>query len=184
MRGYVATTAVEPIAVVGLGNVLLGDDGFGPTVIEWLRARWRLPREVELIDAGTPGLDLASYLIERECVVLVDTVAATGEPGELRLYRGDELRRLPLKPRVSPHDPALGEALGIAELSGVAPRELMLVGVIPETVAASTQLSARVRQSVAAATTLVLAELARVGVNAEALPRPAAGPPWWSVAHA
>ena len=175
-------TVVEPIAVIGLGNVLLGDDGFGPTVVEWVRSHYRLPPGVALIDAGTPGLDLASYLIEREAVLLVDTVASTGEQGELRIYRGDELRRLPLKPRVSPHDPALGEALGIAELAGAAPHELVLIGAIPESVDARVSLGARMRGAVTGAATLVIAELERLGVHVVRGTTPAQAPPWWSVA--
>ncbi len=119
------------VAVIGLGNVLLGDDGFGPTVVELLGSGWHVPANVELIDAGTPGLDLAGYMHGYDEIILVDAVAASTAPGEIRLYSGDELKKLPMKPRVSPHDPALQEALWIAEVSGDGPRAVVLVGAVP-----------------------------------------------------
>ena len=95
------------VTIIGLGNVLLGDDGFGPFVVEVLRRSYILPAEVELLDLGTPGLGLISYLCGSEAVVIVDTVAGVGIPGNVRVYEGADLERLPSHPRVSPHDPAV-----------------------------------------------------------------------------
>lgn len=128
------TTRKPPrIAVIGLGNVLLGDDGFGPSVVELLRSTWRIPDEVELIDAGTPGLDLADYLYGREEVILLDAVAAAAPPGQIHFYSGSQLMNLPLKQRVSPHDPALQEALWVAELGGAPPQATCMIGAVPMT---------------------------------------------------
>ncbi|MBI3784735.1 MAG: hydrogenase maturation protease [Deltaproteobacteria bacterium] len=151
------------IAVIGIGNVLLGDDGVGPYVVELLRAGWELPHDVTLIDVGTPGLDLASHLLGREVVILVDAVGATGEPGEVRVYHGEELQRLPVLPRVSPHDPAVQEALWIAELADSAP-QVVLVGIIPESTEPGVELSAVVREGAIKACSVVIDELTRRGV--------------------
>ena len=167
------------IAVIGLGNVLLGDDGFGPSVVELLRAGWQFPASVALIDAGTPGLDLVNYLDGREVVVLVDTVAATGAPGELRLYRGEELRGMPMKPRVSPHDPAVQEALWIAEFGGSGPRQVDLIGVIPAATDLGTGLSAPVREAACAAAVLVVQELTKHGAAPAPLRQPRSPDAWW-----
>jgi len=167
------------IAVIGLGNVLLGDDGFGPSVVELLRAGWNFPASVTLIDAGTPGLDLVNYLDGREVVILVDTVAATGAPGELRLYRGEELRCLPMKPRVSPHDPAVQEALWIAEFGGSGPRQIVLVGVIPAATGLGTGLSTPVREAARAAGVLVIEELRKNGASPAPLHAPRVPDAWW-----
>lgn len=168
------------IAVVGLGNVLLGDDGFGPSVIERLRARWEAPPGVAFVDAGTPGLHLVSHLAGRQHVILVDTVAADGSPGEIRLYRGDAIRRMSPKPRVSPHDPALLEALGIADLAGEAPQDVLLVGAIPRTVEVETRLSAELERAVSAAETIVVEALGDLGVEVRPLALPRLEPPWWA----
>jgi hydrogenase maturation protease len=121
------------VTVIGLGNVLLGDDGFGPTVVELLRSTWRMPDDVELIDAGTPGLDLADYMYGCDEVILLDAVAANAPPGQIHIYSGTQLMNLPLKQRVSPHDPALQEALWIAEIGDAPPRTTCLIGAVPMT---------------------------------------------------
>jgi len=68
-------TATHPYSVIGLGNVFLGDDGFGPLAVETFRSQFAYGPEVEVLDLGTPGLDLAPYLYDRKLVVIVDAVA-------------------------------------------------------------------------------------------------------------
>jgi hydrogenase maturation protease len=168
-----------PIAIIGLGNVLLGDDGFGPYVVELLRAQWEFPGCVALIDAGTPGLGLITHLDGREVLILVDAVGATGRPGELRRYSGEDLRTLPPKPRVSPHDPAVQEALWITELAGRGPRRVVLFGVIPASLDVGLQLSAPVRDATAATAALVVNELAACGATPVPRVNPPAPDAWW-----
>ena len=71
---------------------------------------------------------------------------ATGAPGEVRLYRRDEMLKNPPQPRLSPHDPGLKEALLTLEFSGTAPREVLLVGVIPASVETGVGLSPAVQR--------------------------------------
>jgi hydrogenase maturation protease len=104
-----------PVGVFGLGNVLMGDDALEPTVIAHLLAGFDFPPEVHVEDLGTPGLDLHPHLAKREALVLIDVVKSEGEPGELRLYRKEEILRHAPGPRVSPHDPGVKEALPAAE---------------------------------------------------------------------
>ena len=167
-------------AVIGLGSVLLGDDGFGPTVVEHLRAGWDFPEDIELVDGGTPGLGLAGYLHGREQVILIDAVAATGTPGELRWYEGAELRALPMKPRVNPHDPAIQEALWITELSGQGPRETSLLGVIPARLETGTGLSPSLRALVVEAARRIVVRLESRGTRIRRRGRPHASLAWWA----
>jgi hydrogenase maturation protease len=99
-------------------------------VVELLRTRYVFPPQVELLDLGTPGLGLISYIHGHDAVVIVDAVAGPGIPGNLRVYEGVELERLPAVPRVSPHDPAVPEALAMARLAGRGPHEACLVGAV------------------------------------------------------
>src|SRR6266508_490834 len=69
------------IRVLGIGNVLMGDDGFGPYVVEALGARYEFPDNVSVIDVGTPGLDLAPFLIGADAIIVIDTVRSDGEAG-------------------------------------------------------------------------------------------------------
>jgi hydrogenase maturation protease len=175
----VSMTAPQRVAVVGLGNVLMGDDGLGPTVARTIEAAYELPVGATVDDLGTPGLDLTPFLSGVDAVVIVDTVNATGSPGEVRTYdRAALLAHAPL-PRVSPHDPGLKEALLTLEFAGTAPREVLLVGVIPARVDRGTELSDAVARAVPIAVERVLAELARLGVAAVPKATPAEPELWW-----
>ena len=172
------TDAGAPIAVIGIGNVLLGDDGFGPYVVELLQSRWSFPSTVALIDAGTPGLDLVSYLLGREVVILVDAIAADGQPGELRVYSGAELQRLPLQPRVSPHDPAVQEALWTAQLAGFDP-QVILIGAIPLATETGAGLSPTLRDTALDAAVLVVRELREHDIKVTTCRSQATPSLWW-----
>ncbi len=170
---------LEPVRVLGLGNVLMGDDALGPWVVEALLAGWEFPEGVSVVDVGTPGLDLTPFLADADTVLLVDTVKAAAPPGTLLVYGRRELAgRSPL-PRVSPHDPGLTEALFTLELAGAAPRDIVLVGVVPERVEKAVRLSPPVRAAVDAAAGEVVRRLSQMGLPPR--PRALATPPtpWW-----
>jgi hydrogenase maturation protease len=116
--------------IAGIGNILLGDDGLGPAVVDYLQQHCELPHGVEAVDLGTPGLDLAPYLCQCKKLILIDAVEDDGAPGELRMYRGDELYRRPASPRMSPHDPGIQETLLYLELAGSGPDEVVLIGAL------------------------------------------------------
>jgi hydrogenase maturation protease len=167
------------IAVIGIGNVLTGDDAVGPHVVALLEARYRLPPDVRVLDAGTPGYDLTSFISDVDALVLVDSVRARGEPGELRSF--DEAALLERAPvlALSPHEPGVREALLHAHLLGVAPRIVRLVGIIPASVETGIGLSQPVRDALPAALAQVVRELEALGVRPEER-APARDPDlWW-----
>ena len=170
---------MKRVGVVGLGSVLMGDDGVGPYAIELLGAHWRLPPEVSLLDAGTPGPDLGDYLMDFDAVIVVDTVRTGGRPGQLKVFRKAEVMALPTSPRLSPHDPDLRQALLTLELAGRAPEEVLLVGIVPERVELGTELSPHVRAALPAVEAVVTAELRRLGVEPARRERPAEPLVWW-----
>jgi hydrogenase maturation protease len=167
------------IRILGLGNVLMGDDGFGPCVIHHLASRWEFPAGVEVQDLGTPGLDLIPFLAGAEVVILVDTVKAAGAPGDVRRYEKGDILRHPPSPRVSPHDPGVQEALLALEFTGQAPREVVLLGAIPATVEMSTSLTPALRAAVPVLAGRVVEELERLGVVARPRSSPDTGQAWW-----
>jgi hydrogenase maturation protease len=122
----------QPARVVGLGNVLLGDDGFGPLVIERFRAEYECDPNVEVLDLGTPGLDLVPYLQDAALVVIVDAVNTTGAPGSLHFYAEEDLLTHKDALRLTAHDPGILESLTPLRLSGRGPSELFIIGAVPE----------------------------------------------------
>ena len=170
------------IAVLGLGNELMGDDALGPYVIACLEAHYEFPAGVELIDAGTPGHELSVHLEGRDAAVVVDAVGATGEPGAVILYEGDEVTRRPLPAVASSHEPGLRDALQSLAFCGRGPGRTLLVGVIPESVELGTGLSVPVLRAVPEAEKAVVEWLSRFGVAVH--PKKAADKPsiWWEAA--
>jgi hydrogenase maturation protease len=167
------------IRVLGLGNVLMGDDGFGPYVVEALTAAYDVPREVSVIDVGTPGLDLAPFLIGADAVIVVDSVRSDGDAGALRRYAREAILAHAPQQRLGPHDPGFKQTLLALDFAGTGPRDVTLVGAIPQTTAPCARLSPAVRASVPAAVVAVVRELARLGARPTAKASPLALDPWW-----
>lgn len=167
-----------PVRVLGLGNVLMGDDALGPWVIEELLAQWEFPEGVSVVDVGTPGLDLTPYLADADTVLLVDSVKSDGPPGTLRVYTRDQLLRHPPPARLSPHDPGLTEALLSLDFAGAGPKDVVLIGVVPGRVEKGVGLTPAVRESVAAAAGEVVAALQALGLPPRAR-NGAPSAPWW-----
>jgi hydrogenase maturation protease len=122
------------VAVVGIGNVLLGDDGFGPLAVEMFRRLYECDSNVEILDLGTPGLDLAPYLYDTDLVVIADAIYPHKEekPGTLCVYCEDDLGTSHAQLRLTSHDPGVRESLAQLRLAGHAPSEVIVVGVVPE----------------------------------------------------
>jgi hydrogenase maturation protease len=172
---------VARVGVIGIGNVLMGDDAVGAHVVKRLEAGWTLPPDVSVLEAGTPGAALPIHLEGLEAAVVVDAVRVRGQPGEIRvLDKAALLARRPMLP-ISPHEPGLREALFALEFQGSAPAEVRLVGVVPGEIAMGVGLSAPVRAAVPEALAEVLRQLGRLGVDPR--PRHPPGEPdlWWEV---
>jgi len=168
------------VAVLGLGNVLMGDDAAGPHVLRLLSSRLELPPEVELLDLGTPGPELAHIVEGRDALIVVDTVRyRDGRPGELRLLRRAEIVRGNMPQRLSPHDPSLRGALLAADFAGHSPREVLLVGIVPGPTELGIGLSPAVEAALDGAVAAVEAELARLGVATRRRPAPEPVAAWW-----
>ncbi|MEW6110591.1 MAG: HyaD/HybD family hydrogenase maturation endopeptidase [Thermodesulfobacteriota bacterium] len=121
----------EKIIVLGVGNILLTDEGIGVRVVEELGRRYAFPENVQLIDGGTQGLWLMSTIHESDHLIVVDAVLNRGEPGTLyRLERED----LPkgIRAKQSAHDSDLVEALNLCQLLDMGPKSVVVIGVEPE----------------------------------------------------
>ncbi len=128
------------IAVIGLGNILLQDEGVGIHALRYLEEHYLLPSEVELVDGGTMGLDLLPYLEGREKVLLLDAVDFGREPGYIGLLTQGEIPAF-LGQKDSLHHLGLADVLAVAHLSGSLPEALYLLGIQPAVIATGLELS-------------------------------------------
>ncbi len=168
------------VLIGGIGNVLLGDDAFGPYVIHLLESQYTFADYVELCDLGTPALDLTHRIAGRYAVILVDCIVsdeyATGTV--LAYDKADLLSAIP-RQRLDPHSPAVSECLQTAEMLGASPEHVMLVGVVGTRFEPGRRLSEHVGQSVEKAVGAVLGELWRLGVKVERKTSRDESAAWW-----
>lgn len=150
--------------VLGIGNVLMSDDGWGPRVANTFDTEYVVGSDVEVLDLGTPGLDLTPWLLDTPRVILLDTVHADAPPGTIRFYDLQEVLRHRPGPRVGPHDPGLKEALLGLEFAGRGPQALTLIGVVPERLTQGLELSPAVAKAIEPAVELIVAQLRRWGL--------------------
>ena len=149
--------------VLALGNVLMGDDGFGPAVIRAFNERYSVGPDVEVVDLGTPGLDLTPWFADAAHVVIVDTVKAALPAGTLRVYDKADLTRHAPFARTGPHDPGVKECILTLEFAGRAPAHITVVGAVPSTCEMSLDLSPALQAAVPAAVDAVAEALRRHG---------------------
>lgn len=170
------------IHVLGLGNVLMGDDGFGPAAVRAFEAEYAVGPDVSVIDIGTPGLDLTPWLADAEQVIIVDTIKCDLPPGTIKVYDKAGVLRYPASVRVGPHDPGVKETLLALEFAGREPRELTLIGVVPERTEMAVTLSPALAAALEPAVAAIAVSLERFGAKPVRRMEPSDHLPWWSLA--
>lgn len=121
-----------PIVVLGIGNVLWADEGFGVRCVEALQQQWSFAPHVELIDGGTQGLYLIHHVQSAERLLIFDAIDYGLEPGTMRLIEDDEVPRFMGAKKMSLHQTGFQEVLMLALLTERYPRQVLLIGCQPE----------------------------------------------------
>lgn len=158
------STKTPSYLVLGIGNLVMSDDGIGVRVIQAMQKRYRFPADVTVVDGGTLGLDLLPMLENITNLILVDAVETGGAPGTCVILRGKELP-VALETKLSPHQMGLKDLLAVSELMGHSPREMVLVGVQPGSIEMDTELTPEVEAQLDSMLAAVLAELQSWGVE-------------------
>ncbi len=153
--------------VLGLGNILLRDEGVGVRVVERLLEQYDFPEGVRVMDGGTLGLDLLPFLEDASRLLVIDAVQARKPPGTLVRLVGDEIPIFLDASKVSPHQEGLQDLLAVAVLKGYLPSEVVFWGAQIASLGVGLDLSDAVAAQVDALVGKVLAELARWGVNVQ-----------------
>jgi hydrogenase maturation protease len=151
------------ILVLGLGNILLSDEGVGVRIVEALDASHELPDGVDLLDGGTSGMDLLDMVADRDCLIVADAVNAAGPAGRLIRLEDDDIRAL-FELRFSPHQLGLSDLLAALRLVDKAPRRVVIIGVVPQDLTLGLELSPAAAGGRDAAVSMIVDELSRLGV--------------------
>lgn len=161
-----APAARAGVLVLGIGNVLWADEGFGVRAVQALHRGWQTPPEVSLVDGGTQGLYLLDAVCEAGRVIVLDAIDFALPPGTLKVFRDAEV---PVwsDTVMSLHQASFQELLSLARLRNRFPDRITLIGVQPAVLDdLGGSLSPLVRARVDEAVELAVAELAAWGVAA------------------
>ena len=151
-----------PLLILGLGNVLLEDDGVGSAAVTAL-LEWYVPPEgVRVFDGGTLGLALLPYVDAADAVILVDAVKADEAPGTCVRLDGDAVAPA-VATRLSPHQIGVADLLDGARWLDRSPRRLALLGVVPESMQLAVGLTPRVRAALPALVDQIIESASELG---------------------
>ena len=130
--------------VLGLGSILMQDDGLGVHAVRSIQARYDTPG-VEIIDGGTGGLDLLPYIENRDRVLVVDATDFGEAPGYIGVLRDEEIPAL-FGVKGSLHHLGLMDVLATAQLLDMAPKEICLIGMQPQTISLGLELTGIIQE--------------------------------------
>jgi hydrogenase maturation protease len=158
----------KKIGILGIGNLIVGDEGFGVHTVRYLEEHYEFPEEVLLRDGGTAGIYMSPFLEECDPVLVIDVVDIDAEPGSMHYYSSEDVKAGKISTRMSPHQLGLLEILEICKLRDAAPETLEFYCVVPKKLDTSTELSDVVAPRVKEISDIVLKRLAELGVEVTA----------------
>lgn len=120
------------ILLLGIGNVLWADEGFGVRVIERLQKGYRFPDCVKVMDGGTQGVYLVEHVQAADVLIVFDAVDYNLPPGTLKRIENDDVPNFLGAKKMSLHQTGFQEVLAMAQMLGSYPQHLLLIGVQPE----------------------------------------------------
>jgi hydrogenase maturation protease len=152
--------------VLGIGNLIMSDDGAGVKVIQHLCEHYRFPPDVTPFDGGTLGLDLLPQLEGVDRLLIVDAIETGRPPGTLARMTGDEIPAV-METKLSPHQMGLKDLLAVAMLQGINPPKMVLLGIQPENIDLGMDLSPKVAARFDDLVQMVIRELESWNIKVE-----------------
>ena len=147
--------AIPRIVVVGVGNLLMTDEGIGIHAVQALQEQ-KIPADIKIVDGGTSP-DLIAYTRAGDKLIIVDAAKAGGEPGTIYRFKPEDLadERAGL---ASAHEMGVVENLKLITLSGNEPKEIVIIGIEPKNIEYGTELSPELKEKLPKIVEVVLRE--------------------------
>jgi len=154
-RAHPVSTAKT--VVLGVGNLLLSDEGVGVHVVKRL-SEMSLPSEVEVLDGGVAGLGLMNVIMGADRLIVIDAVKGGADPGSIYRFGPEDLTEYADGVTLSVHEIGILEAIRLSEFLGHAPRTTV-IGIEPRSMDTGMELSPEIREKIPRIIELVLDEL-------------------------
>ncbi len=118
------------ITVLGVGNVILSDEGFGVRVMEYLAANYEFPDNTRLVDGGTLGIELTQYITGTKKLLILDSINSGGEKGRVFCFKNDDVLAH-FEDKLSAHEVGIKDVLALLKVTGKSPAEVAVIGTEP-----------------------------------------------------
>ncbi len=136
------------VVVLGVGNILMGDEGIGVRAVEELEKRYEVPDNVEIVDGGTSGMSLINYMEGKDAVYIIDAIQKKGSsPGHvvvIDLLEKPNFYRI----KISPHQLGISDLLHIMTISEILPKKIQLIGIVPKSLEPGLELSPEAKKGI------------------------------------
>ncbi len=157
------------VTLIGLGNILMRDEGVGVHAVRAIQAGYEVPAGLEIVDGGTSALDLLPYIEKRERVLFVDAVNFGREPGFIKVLESREIPAI-FGTKGSLHHLGLMDVLATAQLLDISPQEICLIGIQPQAIEVGLELTETIQAKMELFLAQIMAKLKDWQISCKALP--------------
>lgn len=166
----------DGILIIGMGNVLMQDEGVGVRAVEELEQRYIIPGGVQVVDGGTTGMELFEPMRRARCLIVADAVNTGAPRGTLVRIANEEIPAF-FQTKLSNHQLGLSDLLALLTLKGETPEQVTIVGMVPHSLENRLGLTPEAEAGLEGMLRMLVDELAALGIELE--PRPRAGNGHW-----
>ena len=152
--------SAQPVLVLGVGNILLSDEGAGVKAVEKLKEEFDFPPCVDIMDGGTIGIGLLSYLKERSTIVFIDAVKTGHNPGTVVAISDPPTY---FQNHMSPHQIGILDLLALLAVTENPPPRTLLFGIEPKSIDTGIGLSCEVEENLPKLVNSVVESLRTMG---------------------
>ena len=156
------------VALIGIGNILMRDEGVGVHAVKYIQTHFEIPPELEIVDGGTTGLDLLPFIENRDFVLFVDTVNFDKAPGHIDVLRNEQIPAL-FGVKDSLHHMGLMDVLAAAQLLDRLPKKMCLIGIQPQTIETGLELTDTIQERLEDLVNQIVAQITAWGVAVKEL---------------
>ena len=158
------------VAVIGVGNILLQDEGVGIHIVNALIKDYRFDPPIEIIDGGTTGMDLIPYFEENDKIIIVDAVNFDKEPGFIGSIENEDILTV-LTTKLTMHHLGLTDVLSTMKVHDIKPEQMFLLGIQPDSLELDMELTDVIANRIPRMMEVLQQKLAEWGVKSEKITR-------------
>ncbi|MGD9171957.1 MAG: HyaD/HybD family hydrogenase maturation endopeptidase [Candidatus Thiodiazotropha sp.] len=157
---------VKKTLVIGMGNVLMQDEGVGVRAVEELQSRYHIPDGMEIVDGGTAGMELFEPMRQADILIIADAVNTGAPYGSLVRIANDEIPAF-FQTKLSNHQLGVSDLLALLSLKGEMPEQVIIIGMVPHSLENRLGLTPEAAEGLEGMVRMLLDELAALGIKLE-----------------